>query len=655
MALSRTSDQIGRVLDGRYRLVAPIGSGASATVFLADDVRLRRRVAIKVLHPNLAADEQFLRRFQAEAQAAAALNDPNVMAVYDWGRDEVPYLVTEYLGGGSLRGVLDHGDRLSLSQALLVGLQTTRGLEYAHARGIVHRDIKPANLLFGDDERLRIGDFGLARALAEAGWTEPSGTVLGTVRYASPEQAKGERVGARSDVYSLGLTLIEVISGDLPFAGDTPLATLMARIDTQVELDRDIYGPLASVLERACRPNPDDRPEAGELAISFMAAAESLPRPEPLVLPGALGDVTDDAELAVDLTRISGDAGDSTAMPGAGLDGGVAAAEGGADRLAPLSPRRQRRADKRQARADRRADRRGGRRRRWPWAVAAVVLAVLLGVGGVFAANALRTPVYEVEDYTGLFESDVAALVADYGWDIQIDYDRETGSVVDSVLRQDPPPGTELEEGSSSVLTLYLSRGNALVDLPGDLEGTPRDEAVSRIEAANLTVGAESAEHDEEIPEGHVIRVSHENPLAEEDPVDLVISAGPAPRALPDVPVSSTYDDLANILESMGLVPERTTASSETIAEGFVIRLDPTSGTEVPRGSTVQVVVSSGLPMVTVPDVSGLTESSAGEQLEEAGLVVGGRDGPARRLVRGTDPEAGESVRQGTTVDIITR
>lgn len=651
MALSRTSDQIGRVLDGRYRLVAPIGSGASATVFLADDVRLRRRVAIKVLHPNLASDEQFLRRFQAEAQAAAALNDPHVMAVYDWGRDEVPYLVTEYLGGGSLRGVLDHGDRLSLSQALLVGLQTTRGLEYAHAQGIVHRDIKPANLLFGDDERLRIGDFGLARALAEAGWTEPSGTVLGTVRYASPEQAKGERVGPRSDVYSLGLTLIEAISGSLPFAGDTPLATLMSRIDTQVELDRELYGPLRPVLERACRPDPDDRPDAGELAISFMAAAESLPRPEPIALPGALGDATDDAELAVDLTRISADSEDPTVLPGAGLEGGVDPGAGGADRVVPLSPRRQRRADKRQARAEAR----GGRRRRWPWAVAALVLAALLGVGGVFAAGALRTPIYEVEDYTGLFESDVSALVADYGWSIEIDYERETGSVVDSVLRQDPPPGTELEEGSDSVITLYLSRGNALVDLPAGLEGIPRDEAVSRLESANLVVGEEAVEHDEEVPEGHVIRVSHENPLAEEDPVDLVVSSGPAPRALPEVPVGSTYDDLAEVLEGMGLVPERTTASSETIAEGFVIRLDPGSGTEVPRGSTVQVVVSSGLPMVTVPDVSGLSESSAGEQLEEAGLVVGGRDGPARRLVRGTDPAAGESVRQGTTVDIITR
>ena len=204
------TDLVGRVLSGRYRLIAPIGSGASAQVFLADDTRLRRRVAVKLLHAGLADDDGFLRRFRAEAQAAAALNHPNIVAVYDWGEDEgTPYLVTEYLAGGSLRAMLDQGVRLSPSQALLVGLEATRALDYAHRRGFVHRDIKPANLLFGEDERLRVADFGLARALAEAAWTEPAGAVLGTARYASPESARGEAVDGRADVYSLGLVLIE--------------------------------------------------------------------------------------------------------------------------------------------------------------------------------------------------------------------------------------------------------------------------------------------------------------------------------------------------------------------------------------------------------------------------------------------------------------
>ena len=206
VVMSRMTDQIGRVLSGRYRLIAPIGTGASAQVYLADDVRLRRRVAVKVLHAALAEDDAFLRRFRAEAQAAAALNHPNIVAVYDWGDDDgAPYIVTEYLGGGSLRALLDRGVRLTPSQALMVGLEATRALDYAHRRGFVHRDIKPANLLFGDDGRLRIADFGLARALAEAAWTEPQGAVLGTARYASPEQAQGQPVDGKADVYSLGL------------------------------------------------------------------------------------------------------------------------------------------------------------------------------------------------------------------------------------------------------------------------------------------------------------------------------------------------------------------------------------------------------------------------------------------------------------------
>ncbi|MFA9566375.1 MAG: protein kinase, partial [Acidimicrobiales bacterium] len=196
MVVARVNDQVGRVLGGRYRLVAPIGVGASAQVYLADDVTLRRRVAVKLLHKGLAEDESFLKRFRAEAQAAAQLSHPHITAVYDWGQDDVPYIVTEYLGGGSLRSMLDREKTLSLSQVLLMGLETSRALEFAHGRGFVHRDLKPANLLFGEDGRLRVADFGLARALAEAAWTEPQGAVLGTARYASPEQAQvGRRRG----------------------------------------------------------------------------------------------------------------------------------------------------------------------------------------------------------------------------------------------------------------------------------------------------------------------------------------------------------------------------------------------------------------------------------------------------------------------------
>lgn len=279
--------EIGRVLGGRYRLVAPIGLGASAQVYLADDVRLRRRVALKMLHDALAGDVEFLRRFRAEARAAAALSHPNVMAVYDWGDDGTAFIVTEYLGGGSLRALLDRGELLTPSQALVVGLEATRALDYAHRRGFVHRDIKPANLLFGEEQRLRIADFGLARALAEAAWTEPQGAMLGTARYASPELARGEQLSGKADVYALALVLVEAVTGEVPFTADTTLGTLMARVDRPLVVP-DALGPLQDVLARAGHPDPGQRLDARALAAGLLRAAKLLPTPAALPLAGAL-------------------------------------------------------------------------------------------------------------------------------------------------------------------------------------------------------------------------------------------------------------------------------------------------------------------------------------------------------------------------------
>src|SRR4051795_4549227 len=219
----------GRVLSGRYLLHNAIGTGASGRVYAADDTRLRRRVAVKVLHAALAEDAAFLRRFRAEAQLAASLHHPHIVTVHDWGEDDMPFMVLELLEGGSLRGMLDGDTHLTVSQTTRVGRDVASALEYAHTRGVLHRDIKPANLLFDEHGIVRVADFGLARALAEASWTEPAGAVFGTARYASPEQAQGVHLDGRSDVYSLSLVLVESVTGNVPFAGDTTLGTLTAR------------------------------------------------------------------------------------------------------------------------------------------------------------------------------------------------------------------------------------------------------------------------------------------------------------------------------------------------------------------------------------------------------------------------------------------
>jgi serine/threonine protein kinase/beta-lactam-binding protein with PASTA domain len=282
----KVDDAVGRVLGRRYRLVAPIGSGASARVYAAEDLSLGRKVAVKCLRTGLTDDLRFLKRFRAEAKAAAQLSHPNLLAVYDWGEDpSAAFIVTEILLGGSLRDTLDRSSLLTPSQALLVALQMAQGLNYAHGLGWVHRDIKPANLLFGEDGRLRIADFGIARAVAEAAWTEPEGVLVGTARYAAPEQALGDVIDGKADVYSVALTVIEAVTGDVPLLRDNALGTMLLRQDEDVG-DLSSMGPLGRPLMWAGRADPAARPTAAQLIDALSRAARLLPRPRRLPLAG---------------------------------------------------------------------------------------------------------------------------------------------------------------------------------------------------------------------------------------------------------------------------------------------------------------------------------------------------------------------------------
>jgi len=639
--MSRMADQIGRVLSGRYRLVAPVGTGASAQVFLADDVRLRRRVAVKVLHAALADDDAFLRRFRAEAQAAAALNHPNIVAVYDWGDDDgAPYIVTEYLGGGSLRSVLDKGVHLTQSQALLVGLEATRALDYAHRRGFVHRDVKPANIMFGDDGRLRIADFGLARALAEAAWTEPQGAVLGTARYASPEQAQGQAVDGRADVYSLGLVLIEAVTGSVPFAADTTIATLMARVGKAVEVPAAL-GPLQKPLARAGLPDPADRPDAGELAIALMASAGDLPRPEPLPLAAATPVVDRTAaEDAQDVTMLGpvvggsrlAEPGEATAVEAAVAP--VSLPEHLHDDLAADPPER--------------------RRRRWPWVLLATVLAVLVGGGAAYAWSEVRTPVYEVPTLVGLTEEQARGKVEPFGFEVERQDRREDGSVPGTVLATDPEAGTSLDEGGP--LVLYVSIGNELAAVPTDLVGKSIDDATAALDAAGQFTAPVTEVESEDVAAGIVVAVGDGVPeeLPKGSEVPLTVSKGPAPREVPTGLAGQTYEAAAAAVEEVQLVPVQVEAFSDDVPAGQVITLRPDSGT-LPRGSEVEIVVSKGPDLVAVPSVAGTTLEEAVAALEAAGFAVGDAFGPANGQPFETDPPAGTMLPRGTAVDIFLR
>jgi len=614
MSAQLIDGDVGRILGGRYRLLASIGAGASARVYLADDITLRRRVAVKVLHAGLADDPQFQRRFRAEAQSAASLNNPHVLGVFDWGNDGVPFLVTEYLGGGSLRSMLDADHRLSISQALLVGLEAARGLDYAHDRDLVHRDIKPANLLFDEDGRLRIADFGLARAIAEAGWTNESGSMVGTARYAAPEQARGERVGPAADVYALALSINEAVCGEVPFTSDTVVGTLMARAETPFEPHVDT-GPLQPVLRRAGALDPDDRPSAGELVASFLATASDLARPAPLPL---VSPTTAAVAPSLDPTQ------HGTLH--------VVSAPPSASPVEETTPAR-----------------------RWPWAI---LLALIVGLGAAAGLAAwqggVETP-DTVPDVAGASRPDAIAALAEFGWELDFSDTRAPGTELDEIVRTDPAAGTELAEGEP--LVLYVSLGEPLVAVP-DVVGLAVGEARDRLTEAGLGVGDIREVPDEAVAVGLVVDAVAPARAAELEPgttVDLVVSAGPEDRVVPAVPDSGLAADAVAALVDLRLTTREVTEFSETVPAGQIVRFEPTPGAFVPVGTEVVIVVSDGPAPRAVPPVIGLDVDEATVILEDAGFVVIGVQGSPALPVLATDPPAGEVHAKGTEIVIATR
>jgi len=642
---ARAADRVGQVLGGRYRLLAPIGTGASATVYLADDVVLRRRVAVKVLHDALAADGAFLRRFEAEARAAAALNHPHIMAVHDWGQGEVPYLVTELLDGGSLRALLDHGDRLDQAQARQVGVDAARALDHAHRRGFVHRDIKPANLLFDEEGMVRIADFGLARALAEAAWTEPAGAVLGTARYASPEQAQGATLDGSSDVYSLALVLIEAVTGAVPFTADTTLGTLMARIGRPVSVP-DELGPLVPALRAAGAPDPADRPDAATFATMLMGAGELGPvRPLPLagtvtLRPEEL-DPREPTTLYVPERDVTGPVFVDPTVSGASAQPATRTFVRNDEQSATASTSAA-------GGAAGRARRRPRRRPLRAVLLGALLLAVIVGVGGfVF----LRTPTHTVDDYVDLPLTEARAAIEGKGLRVATESQVSERVPIDVVIAQDPTPGATLSEGST--VTLIVSSGPPPVPVPTDLVGLTIEQATASLVRAGLVIGPLTETFDENVAKGIVLSLAPGvgSTAPKGSAVPLVVSAGARPRTIPEGLVGRPIAEVTAQLESLGLKVTRVDDWSETVPESIVLKVDPNAGQSVPKGATVTVTVSKGKRPVTIPaNIVGQSCSGAASTLQGLGLVV--NINPFGATVRSANPAPGAQVRVGSTVTI---
>ncbi len=663
MHTARLQENIGKILHGRYTLVAAIGQGASGDVYLAQDLSLGRKVAIKLLHSSLAGDTFFLKRFQSEAKSAASLNHPNIMRVFDWGKsDNAPYLVLEYLAGGSLREYLNTGKLLSESQAASLMLQVAQGLAYAHGRGYVHRDIKPANLLFDDEARIRIADFGLARALSEAAWTEPVGTLMGTARYASPEQALARESDRSSDVYSLGLVIHEALLGFLPFSGDTTVSLLMARIHGDVNVPGSA-GALKPVLDACLKLSSDERVSSTDLVSQLEALVRVLDPPIPLAVLGPshfaanengdLTEVTDISDIADDVPSIG------TEYPGNGLDAkteSIALVPVLPDLLSGQNPIATHDDERYQDARRHRAGKVGKRsRRRW---IAAVIVVILAAVLAGLSFTGVPTGIY-----SSLFSAKVPLIVGDTLTKAEgaIKSAHLTVGTVSSayspsvkaglVSSQFPATGTSLSRGKS--VNMVISKGPAPVEIPSVI-GLAESDAESKLNLVGLVPTVEQS-YSETVPAGEVIAVSPSSGLqAVGTKIGLTVSKGPAPRQVPNL-VGESGANATTQLKALALVPSESQAYSNTVPAGVVISQTQVAGSMVPRGSTVSFTVSKGPQMVVVPNVLGDALQQAESTLNQAGLTVGNvYTYFGSSTVVATNPKPGSSVRIGSSVEIVT-
>ena len=555
MADSLPTDS-GIVIDGRYRVIAPLGTGSGGQVYLADDIRLRRQVAVRVLRRAYADNALFLEEFRSEIQKASTLDHLNLVPVHDWGEKELPYVVTEYLSGGSLRDLLDATGGISSSQGLLIGIEVAKGLEYAHKRGVAHLALKPANIMFDFESNVRVADFGIAKTVANFSATEPK--TLEDGDYLSPEQVHGRRSDQRSDVYSLASLLYECVICRQKKV-KTGVTDEASSLSEQIESNQESFGSLASPLLQAASTDPNERPNAGEFLELLMKATSDQNRPEPLPVMTGL-EMENPISLHDDPTLI-----DLAKAPN--NDGAI---------LRLLKKIR-------------------SRINRWIWLILMFVI-VLATVGAIYLGSQdddeLTTRI--IPETAGMTVEEFNETIGDY-WNLLEALDRLDGTLPGTILRTDPEAGEELEEGQT--ITYFISQGPEFRLVPRNLVGIRLGDAESLLLGAELILGEVTEELNEDFPAGIVISVSNsEEQIPTGSPVDLVVSLGPTIRTIPADLVGATAEDAQTQLTLEGLQYQLVELYDENVPQGTVISLDPESLTQVIRNTVVELRVSLGPP-----------------------------------------------------------
>jgi len=590
------SSLIERVLDGRYRVLSHLADGGMATVYVALDQRLDRKVALKVMRADLAQDESFVSRFRREARSAAKLSHPNVVAVYDQGEDGGNvFLTMELVNGLTLRQVMQAEGPLTPRAALDIIDPVLQALGAAHSAGLVHRDVKPENVILREDGTVKVADFGLARAIATGTSTAQTGVLLGTVAYLAPEQVERGVADARSDVYAAGLLLFEMLAGSKAFLGDSPIHVAYQHVHSEVPAPSSrvstVPAELDQLVARASARYPDDRPrDANELLAEVRRARQMLsPAQLDLRPAGSIGAAAVNMTMALPRTQVvpsvAGQAGAGTVRSRRGADW---------LRTAPWQGRR------------------------WVVALVALILVAAATTAWYFMAGpGAKTTVPKVAGLTRVV-AQRALTTAHLSAKVVTSFDETAKTGV--VLAADPPAGREVSRGST--VTLTVSQGQERYGVP-PLVGFSQAEATQRLKEAKLTLGKVSGAFSETVPQGQVISTSPaaDTSVKRATPVALVTSKGRQPIQLQDW-TGKPADEAVKALTDAKLKVDATKQDfSTTVPKGYVISQSPPTGTLFQKDS-VTLVVSKGPELVLVPSVIGKPEAEATSILQGLGLTV---------------------------------
>jgi len=619
-----------QVLGERYEIGGVLGRGGMAEVHRGRDLRLGREVAVKVLRSDLARDPSFQVRFRREAQAAASLNHPAIVAVYDTGEDRTttgatPYIVMEYVEGETLRDVIRREGHLRSERAMSLAADICGALDFSHRNGIVHRDVKPGNVMITPQGTVKVMDFGIARAVSDSAATMTStAAVIGTAQYLSPEQARGESVDARSDVYSMGCLLYELVTGAPPFSGDSPVAVAYQHVREDPRLpssiNPEVPPELDAILLKAMSKNPANRYQsAAEMRNDLLRAL---------------------AGQRVEATPVMGDAEKTTILAAtpAGYGGRYGQDDGWDDE-----------------------DEAARRRRRKIIAIVAVLAVLLLG-GAIAAAIALSgdkappaTAKVNVPALLNLEQAAAEKALTDAGLKVgAVDTAASPTVAQGHVISSDPASGASVDTGSE--VKLVVSAGPDTVAVP-NVVGLSEDRARQTLSGAGFSsVSSRPADSLED--EGNVVAVdpAEGKQVAKNQTITLHVSTGTI--KVPDV-AGKTEDEARKVLTDTGFsAGQIRTAEVDagTATPGTVVKTDPGTGTAVGRGDTITLQIATAASQITVPDVTGKTEDEARKILTDAGFTTvtrtGGSDGGPPGTVVSTDPPAGSKAAPDQPIDL---